>query len=231
MLLSASLAPAAVIYSGVVDIAVPTTFNGVYLNIGTGGNSEPSNDPDAVLSDSYTIGYTAPADWDVNFFFGGIGIAYSPTFRPFVDDPVGNLSQILNVAPGTVISTEAAARTVGIGSGAFGGSGRSNGSSGESHFDVPDLNSDPRYSAFTPGEVSYLAFVLNPGPGEQFGWMEVTLTNDGTLGMIHRWAFSDDVNFEVGMIPEPGALVLCCLTGVALLGRRKRASQSDLQSL
>jgi hypothetical protein len=219
--LSAALLPAAV-YSGVVDIAIPTSYNGVYLNLGTGGTSEPGNDPDSILTDTYTIGYSAPAEWDVNFFFGGIGIAYSPTFRPFVDDTVGNRSQILNVATETVISTEAAARSVGVGSGAYGGSGRPNGSTQESHFDIPDLDSDPRYSAFTPGQVSYIAFVLNPGPGEQYGWMEVTLTNNGTPGTIHRWAYSDDVNFEVGQIPEPGSLMLWLLAATTLLRRRRR---------
>ena len=209
---------AAVLYSGVVDIPIPPTLAGTYLNIGTGGTTEPTNDPDGVAVDSYTVGYSEPATWDVNFFLGGVGIAYSPTFQPFVDDTVGSRSQILNVAADTVISTEAGSRTLAVDvvDDVYGGSGRSNGSPGSSHFDTPTVDLNPAYSAFTPGAQGYIAFVLNPGAGEQYGWMRVTLTNDGTSGTIHEWAYSDELNFEVGQIPEPSTLAL--LGGLAALG-------------
>jgi hypothetical protein len=209
--------PAAVTYSGPLAIPIPTNFAGIYLDIGT-GTTEPPNDPDLVLSDSYTIGYSEPATWDVNFFFGGIGIAYTTTFQPFVDDTVSNFSQIIKVAENTVISTEAAART-GIGSPSYGGSGRSNGSSAESHFDIPSIDANPFYSGFTPGAQGYMAFVLNPGGGEQYGWMSVTLTNDGTPGTIHGWAYSDEANFEVGQIPEPSTAMLLLVAVTGLLRR------------
>lgn len=149
LLLSTS-APAAVFYSDVVNISIPTNFNGVYLNIGTQASSTPSDGSPTVLPDSYTVGYSEPASWDVNLFFGGIAIAYSDTFQPFVDSSVTNRSQILNVAVGTVIEDEATARTLGIEASSFGGSGSSNQSSGSSHFNIPTIN-DPAYSAFTPG--------------------------------------------------------------------------------
>lgn len=219
-LLFSTSAQAAVIYSGVVEIPIPTTFNGVYLDIGQ-APSTPSNNSPTVLPDSYTVGYTQPASWDVNFFFGGIGIAYSDTFQPFVDDTVSNRSQILNVLPGTVINAEALART--LNSPAFGGSGKSNQSTGTSHFDdpTPTINANPAYSAFTPGQQGYIAFVLNPGASEQYGWMRVTLTNNGTPGTIHDWALSSDANFEVGMIPEPSVALLGGLGLLALLRRRR----------
>jgi hypothetical protein len=216
-LLFATSAPAAVIYSGLVDIPIPTTFNGVYLDIGQ-APSTPSDSSPTILVDSYTVGYSEPASWDVNFFFGGIGIAYSDTFQPFVDDTVSNRAQILNVASGTVISSEAASRT--LGSASFGGSGRSNQSGGESHFDTPDLDG-ATYSAFMPGDQGYIAFVLNPGVGQQYGWMRVTLNDDGTPGTIHDWAISSDSTFTVGMIPEPGVALLGSL-GMLLLLRRRR---------
>lgn len=217
-LLFSTSAPAAVIYSGVVDIPIPTTFNGVYLDIGLAVDSTPTDDFPAVVADSYTIGYTEPANWDINLFFGGIGIAYSDTFQPFVDDTVSNRSQILNVLPGTVISTEALTRT--LASPAYGGSGKSNQSTGTSHFDAPTIN-DPDYAEFAAGQEGYIAFVLDPGAGSQYGWMRVTLTNDGTPGTIHDWALSSDVNFVVGMIPEPTTALLGGL-GVLLLLRRRR---------
>jgi len=132
---------------------------------------------------------------------------------------VGNRSQILNVATGTVIIAEAASRT--LDTAAFGGSGRSNQSSGESHFDLPDLDSDEAYSAFTPGVEGYIAFVLNPGFNEFYGWLRVTLTNDGSPGIIHDWAYSSDEGFTVGQVPEAGAALLGGL-GVLMLLRRRR---------
>ena len=223
-LLAAGTVHGAVTYSGVVDIAIPTSFNGVYLDLAAGTPTTPPDAPDGVNFDSFTQGYSEPSDWDVNFFFGGIGIAYSDTFNPFVDDSVAQGSQILNVAIGTDIQSEAASRTLGINGNAYGGSGRPNGGSGESHFDTPDVNSNPAYSAFTPGTEGYIAFSLDTnddGTDDQFGWMRVTLTNDGTPGTIHDWAYSDDVGFTVGQIPEPSSLVLLILGSLGLL-RRKR---------
>jgi hypothetical protein len=156
----------------------------------------------------------------VNFFFGGMGIAYSPTFQPFVDSTVSNRSQVLNVAPDTVISSEAGSRTLAeeVADAVYGGSGRSNGSPGSSHFDIPSVNADPLYSGFVSGVSGYIAFVLNPGTGEHFGWMRVTLKNDGTPGIIHEWAYSDQSSFQVAQIPEPAAagMVLLAAGGLAL---------------
>jgi hypothetical protein len=228
LLLGAGAARAAVTYSGVVNIGIPTSFNGVYLNLDTPIGIDPNDpvegtdiDPVPDVDFGYTIGYSEPADWDVNFFFGGIGIAYSDTFNPFVDDSVAQGSQILNVAIGTNIQSEAASRTLGVNS--FGGSGRPNGGSGESHFDTPTLN-NATYSAFTPGGQGYIAFALDTddnGTDDQFGWMRVTLTNDGTPGTVHDWAYSDEASFTVGQIPEPSSLMLLLLGSLGLL-RRKR---------
>ena len=88
-------------------------------------------------------------NWDVNFFFSGIAVAYSSDFQPFVDsDPgVTYLSQILNVAPGTTINASTASgQVLGVpGDGvSYGGSG-----SPENHFDTPGVNAtNPEYSAW-----------------------------------------------------------------------------------
>lgn len=222
LILAAAPLPAATVYSGIVDLDIPNNFNGIYLDFEAANSTTPGNDADLIATDSYTLGYSAAQPYDINLFFGGIGISYSDTFRPLVDDPVSNLSQILNVAENTEIASEAVAHSLGIASGVYGGSGTSNGAVGQSHFDVPDLNSDPNYSAFTPGQEGYLAFVINPGTvDENYGWMRLTLTNDGTVGTIHDWAYSDDVNFEVGAIPEPSTFLLSLL-GTAALFRRRR---------
>jgi len=216
---------AAITYSGEVNISVTADFNGVYLDIASGTPTNPNGNTDAVLSDSYTVGYSQPANWDINIFFSGIGIAYSDTFSPFLDgtsaDPnaINGGSQILNVAVGIDIQSAAATRALALTS--FGGSGRPEGGSGESHFDTPDLNGI-FYSAFTPGSEGHIAFVIDTTEGDQHGWMRVTLKDDGSLGVIHDWAYSDEVGFQVGQIPEPSSFILLLLGSLALC-RRKRA--------
>ena len=77
---------AATIYSNLQDIAIPTNFAGVYLDIDTGATS--------------TSSFTG---WDINPIFGGTGIGNSAAFQP-VRIGTSNLDAALNLAPGTVIS-------------------------------------------------------------------------------------------------------------------------------
>ncbi len=80
-------AQSAVIYSGVQNIAIPTTFDGVYLDIDT-----------ATTSTSVITG------WDVNPFFGGYAIGNSAAFQP-VRSGTGNSDSILNLAYGTLVDS------------------------------------------------------------------------------------------------------------------------------
>ncbi len=71
---------AAIIYSGIQNILIPTTFVGVYIDIDGGG----------------TVAEEA-AGWDINPIFGGEAIANSPSFHPVaatiaLDAPILNLS-------------------------------------------------------------------------------------------------------------------------------------------
>ena len=80
LLVSLAASPAAVVYSGLLGpgqagLAIPTTFNGIYIDLESSGTAAPANDPDAAGANSYTTGYTQPTNWDINFFFGGVGIA------------------------------------------------------------------------------------------------------------------------------------------------------------
>lgn len=73
-------APAAVIYSGLQNIAIPTDFDGVYIDIDTGAFS--------------TSVFTG---WDINPFFGGSAIGNSVDFQPARiglnnDDPIVRLA-------------------------------------------------------------------------------------------------------------------------------------------
>lgn len=80
-------ANAAVIYSGVQNIAIPTTFDGVYLDIDT-----------ATTSTSVITG------WDINPFFGGFALGNSAAFQP-VRTGTGNSDTILNLAYGTLVDS------------------------------------------------------------------------------------------------------------------------------
>jgi len=221
LLLTLAGASAAITYSGIKNVAIPTNFAGIYLDF--------SDDTDASV-------FTTPAEsavvggdpWDVNFFFSGVGMAYSPDFQPFIDDDPTptNMSQILKVAPGTTIDSGSAFGQV-LGVAGYGGSGKPAGSpSGEDHFTTPDTSNTTDYSAFTVGTPGYLAFVADVDGITVYGWMQVTFQNDGfsedggTLGTIHDWAW-DDTAIDVGAIPEPGAVVLIVLGAAAFLRRQR----------
>ena len=82
------LLPAALIYSGVQNVAVPQTFGGTYLRITDGFTT--GTDPGALFS-------TQP--W-LNPFFGGVDIANSDLLRPIIT----GTDQIVNLSAGTVIN-------------------------------------------------------------------------------------------------------------------------------
>ena len=214
---------AAITYSDMVDLPIPTNFDGIYIDLDTGTGTPGGGGSGTAETNSFTFGSAPVSGWDLNLFFGGIGIAHSNNFQPFRDDTADNLSFIHNVSLGTVVdAASAAANTLGLPG--FGGSGRSNGSTvGESHFGVGA-------NYFEPGTAGYMAFVLDQGGTPQYGWMKVTLKNDGTTGTVHEWAFSSDP-IEVGMIPEPSAWILVASGIVAGVSRRRRRARSGSQSI
>lgn len=76
---------AAVVYSGLQDIPIPTTFEGVYIDIdGVSSSGSP------------TVG------WDVNPFFGGSVIAYGDDFQA-VSGGTSNTAPTLRLDPGTMV--------------------------------------------------------------------------------------------------------------------------------
>ncbi len=84
---------AAVIYSGVKDILIPTTFIGVYIDVDGGGTVAEEG-----------------AGWDVNFIFNGEGIANSPSFQP-VATTIALDAPVMNLAPGVVVSPSSTVAT------------------------------------------------------------------------------------------------------------------------
>jgi len=99
LLILALPAQSAVIYSGLQDIAIPTGYTGIYINLDTGAT-----------------GTSAITGWDINPFFGGAGVANSTAFQP-ARLASGNLDPALRLNLGDVVG---AALTYSSG---FGGSG------------------------------------------------------------------------------------------------------------
>lgn len=99
LLILALPAHSAVIYSGLQNIAIPTGFSGIYINL-----------DNAATSTSTITG------WDINPFFGGAGFANSSAFQP-ARLASGNLDPALRLNLGDVVG---AALTYSSG---FGGSG------------------------------------------------------------------------------------------------------------
>lgn len=145
-------ARAAVLYSGLKDLAIPTTFDGLYLDIDTGTTS--------------TVEFTG---WDINPFFGGVGIANSPAFQA-ARTGTGNTDSILRLNLGDTVNT---ARLFSTG---YGGSETHLGS-GTGQFGI--------------GQEGYLGFkfTTNANAGPSYGWMRVVFTANTAGALIKDWAY------------------------------------------
>ena len=129
-------ATADTIYSNLQNIVIPTDFTGVFIDVD--GNS----------------------NWDINPFFGGVGVANSPAFQP-IRTTAGNLGTLQNFAVGSIIDFSGIFAT---------GSGGSQ---------------DHLGSTFTSGQEGYLGFKLSGN----YGWMRVVFTGNTAGAVIKDWAY------------------------------------------
>ena len=88
-LVSVGDAGAAIVYSGQKNIGITRDFEGVFINITTLQSSTSMN-----------------ASWDLNPFFGGLGIGNSPGFQP-VRSGTGSEDPILALALGASVGGSA----------------------------------------------------------------------------------------------------------------------------
>ena len=191
---SASSASAAILSFIDEDIAIPTNFIGVSVNLETGAFNAIDEDglPEA----------------DVNFIFGGEWITNdadqagtAPSWQP-VRDGTENSSTIVNLGLGAVVGPA---------------SDYSTGYGGSTDQITP--------TQFTSGEKGYIGFSMEvAGTSPAYGWMEVTLQDDNTPGVIHSWAYEDNgSSLAVGsLIPEPSHSMLIALGLVVTALRRRR---------
>jgi hypothetical protein len=193
MLTCGSCCPGAIVYSGVQNIVIPTTFDGVYLDIDDGSAS--------------TTPFTG---WDINIFFGGVGIGGSSAFQPArtgtgVSDPVTRLGMSDDIGGGLWYA--GALET---------GSSDHLGAAGN----------------FQIGEEGYLGFKFtnNEGSGPYYGWMRLTLTANTSGAVIRDWAWEADGSpISAGFtstVPEPSRAMLALLGAwaVATATCRNRSS-------
>jgi hypothetical protein len=204
VLMTASKADASIVYSGPLNLSVPTTngTGGIYLDLtmpgsffiptkGGGGASEGLN--------------TLLPGWDVNFYRGSA--TFTNALRWYyngakaVFDSSGGSTHVSALAAGVTIDASSPLGT---------------------------------FNAMTPSFTSTTAFMgvefLGPSNNQLFGWIRVS--GGSTLGFpatIVDWAYEDSgagILTGAGIVPEPSSLALGCLAAGAagLVAWRKRKS-------
>jgi autotransporter-associated beta strand protein len=171
-LVSLGNAGAAIVYSGQKNIGITNDFEGVFINVTALQSTTAAN-----------------GSWDLNPFFGGLGIANSPGFQP-VRSGTGNEDPILALALGTSVSSSVNFSSDWGGSGAEDDSG----------------HLGPAAGQFTAGQTGYLGFKLLRGTAVNYGWMRVNLTRNGATGSILDWAYDDSgSSILTGTVADLGA--------------------------
>lgn len=144
--------------------------------------------------------YGSPgAPW-INIDFAGVDVSNGDALFPSIQntDQVLNIPLATPIGPAGTYVTGPSASTTHLGSGAG------------------------QFVASTPG---YIGFSMNPtGGGQQFGWIQVSLNDDNTGGVIHSYAYESTIAAPIaaGAIPEPGVAYALLVTAGLCLWRRKR---------
>ena len=166
------VAKAEIIYSGAQNIAIPADFNGVFIDIFSLQHST-----------------TEFSGWDLNPFFGGLGIANSPDFQPV---RIGTSSEdsIAPISFGNIIDGTA------LFSSGYGGSGAEDDSG----------HLGPNAGQFVDGQSAYMGFQLFHGDSSFYGWMQLTLTRNGSVGVVQNWAYDNSgAAIRAGALADVGA--------------------------
>ncbi len=156
-------AEADIIYSNLQNSSVPMDFTGLFVDVdGADG-------------------------WDVNPFFGGIGVANSPYFQP-ARNGTGDLDRILNFTAGTIIdvgevfatstNSDPNANTDGDPQTSFGGP---NYGGSQDHLAVSAGS-----GKFVTDQEGYLGFRLN---NVGYGWMRVVFSGNSGNAAVKDWAY------------------------------------------
>jgi len=207
-LLAAGSAQAVVVYSGVVNLAVPNTTAGLYVNVLDGSSfTGPGTFP--------VLGGPG-ANYDFNIFGSTAWTFFSPTSSGQSAPTVPTTSR------GYVsVTTTGAASNLAVGALIDGSSIFNTGS--------------PSAAALTTGSAAIVGFRFrNEGPDlasalddtVHFGWARFSLTG-GVPGTLIDYAFESTplTGILAGVttaVPEPGTWLMMGLGAAALLARRRR---------
>jgi autotransporter-associated beta strand protein len=173
-------AGAIIVYSGQKNIGITPDFEGVFINVTTPQSST-----------------SAGGSWDLNLFFGGLGIANSPGFQP-VRSGTSNEAPILALSLGASVDGSLTYASDWGGSGAEDDSG----------------HLGPGAGQFTAGQTGYLGFKLLQGSGVNYGWMRVNLTRNDEIGSVLDWAYDNSGSpILSGAVADLGAAPIVRLAG------------------
>ncbi|MGJ8650176.1 MAG: PEP-CTERM sorting domain-containing protein [Opitutaceae bacterium] len=157
---------------------------------------------DSSNASAYAISTSFTSNWDINPFYGGAAVGSSDTFLPVLASTATN-SAVLNLTQGTQVGPS---------------------SSFPASYSGSTGHMGPAALEFESGTSGYIGFLLNPGVDDYYGWIQLTLNDDGTTGTIHQWAWETSGGaITVGAVPEPSNVALLFGLGVSffMLTRRR----------
>jgi autotransporter-associated beta strand protein len=195
-----------IIFSNLQDIAIPATYDGVYLNVESGAWSTDMFNP--------------VAGWDINPYFGGSVLWNSPSFQP-VRSGTGEMSPILNLTTGTIVDASSVFSTF-----VQGPSGNDPGGPG---FGGSDTHLGASPGQFGAGDEGFLGFRLN---GANYGWMRVVFTNNTGGALIKDWSYDNSGGaIATGNVLQNGGTVTLDSTfGSFTLGTQVTGSNSVVKN-
>jgi len=193
-------AEAAIVYSGIKNITIPASIDGVYLNLITGAN-----------------GGSDTAGWQINPW-GTTGLRFGTNYPVPDAYYVGNGGNssggtAANLAVGSTIS--------------FDGSTVNNASSMSAAYKWSYSGSAAVFGAsagqWKLNSDNYLGVLSLEGDGSVLkAWVRIAVGTTNLERTIVDWAYElDGGALTVGAVPAPGAAALLALAGV--MGRRRRA--------
>lgn len=189
----ASVAQADIVYSGVVNINIPSNIDGVYLNVVTGQTG--------------TSG-AGVAGWDVNPYSGTTMNFFGSTGGGYVRSGGSSLTLTDNLAPGFLIDANANA-------GGTWGSGAAE-STGSTAFNLNSSDNIVGFRFIHEGNGNQVHY------GWMRIALSGTFTDQPRTLVEYAYESNAGVGIQAGAVPEPTSLSILALGALGLVARRRR---------